>query len=88
MDETGAKPSSEAKDVPTMKEMMETMCCSGELGPADMCRRMMGSMRRTSGVEAPSTHENVTTPDERGRGEDDGSGGCCGPRSRRAPKRP
>ncbi len=88
MGETGAKPSQEPKNVPTMmKKLMETMCCSGEFSPADMCQRMMGSMRRTSGVEAPSTHENVTTPDERGRGEDDGSGGCCGPQSRYAPKR-
>ncbi len=89
MDETGAKPSQEPKDVPAMmKKMMETMCCSGEFSPADMCRRMMNSMRRTSGAEAPSTHENVTTSDERGGGVDEGSGGCCGPRSRDAPKRP
>ncbi len=89
MDETGAKASQEPKDVPTMmKEMMEPMCCSGEFSPADMCRRMMGSMRRTSGAEAPSTRENGTKSDERGGGEDEGSGGCCGPQSRCAPKRP
>ncbi len=78
MDER-AKPSQESKDVlPMMKELMEKMCCSGELSPADMCRRMMGSMRRTSGAEAPSTRESGTTSDERGGGEDVGSAGCCG----------
>ncbi len=89
MDETEAKPSQESKDVPPMmKEMMEKMCCSGEFSPADMCRRMMGSMRRTSGAKAPSTREDVTTSDEGGGGEDEGSRTCCGPQSRCAPKRP
>ncbi len=80
MDETGAKPSHEPKGVPTtmkqMKEMMETMCCSGELGPAEMCRRMMRTMGRTSDTKAQSAPESGTTSDERGRsGEDEGSRG-------------
>ncbi len=79
MDETGAKPSQEPKDVPPMmKAMMEKMCCSGEFSPADMCRRVMGSMRRTSAAEAPSAHETRTTSDERGSGNhEDAHRGCC-----------
>ncbi len=89
MDANGAKPQQKRKDVPrTMKEMMETMCCSGEVSPADMCRRMMRSMERTSNAEAQPAPEGGTTSDERGGGEDEGSGGCCGPHSRCAPTRP
>ncbi len=88
MDDAGAKSSQEPKAVPTMmKEMMEKMSCSGEFSPADMCRRMMGSMWRTSGAEAPSSREDGTKSDERRGGEDEGSGGCCGGQPC-APKRP
>ncbi len=79
MDENPVKPPQEPQDNPRtmmeMMEMMETMCCSGRLGPADMCRRM-----RSTG----------TTPDAEAQpaAENDVSRGYCGPRSRRAPERP
>ncbi len=88
MDTNGVKPQA-AKDVQSvMREMMEKMCGSGELSPADMCRRMMRSMGRMSDAEAPSAPETGTTSDERGNsshGEADR--GCCGPQSCCAPKR-
>ena len=78
------------KDVPTMmKEMMQTMCCTGEFSPGDMCRRMMQSTGMRSGAEAQSAPESGTTPDERGRGgEDEAPRGCCGPQSGCSAKRP
>ncbi len=90
MDTNGVKPPREPKGFPsTMQEMMEGMCCSDGFSPADMCRRMMASMRRTSSAETPSAHEAGATPDERGTSsQDDAHGGgsaaqpCC------APKRP
>lgn len=89
MDPNEAKPPQEPKDVPrTMKELMERMCCSGELGPADMCRRMMHVMGRPSNAEAKAAPENGTASDEPGSRDDEAPRGCCGPRSSRAPKRP
>ncbi len=89
MDETGAKPSQEPKDVPTtMQEMMEAMCCSGQFSPAEMCRRMM-RMGRRSNSEPQSAADAGTTSDEGGRsGDDEAPQGCCGRQSRCTPKRP
>ncbi len=88
MQANGAKPR-DPKDLPRkMKEMM-AMCCSGELGPADVCRRMMRSTGSTSEAEAQSATGSGTAPDERERSDDDDApGGCCGPGSGRAPGRP
>ncbi len=47
MDANDVKPPQESKSAPTMQEMMERMCCSGEFSPADMCRRMMRSKGKT-----------------------------------------
>ena len=90
MDETGAKPSQEPKDVPTtMQETMERMCCSGQFSPAEMCSRMMQAMGRRSNSEARSAAEAGTTSDEGGRsGDDEAPHGCCGRQSRCASKRP
>lgn len=90
MDANGAKPQQERKDVPrTMKEMMETMCCSGEVSPADMCRRMMRSMERASNAEAQPAPEGGTTSDEpRRSGEDVARRNCCDSQSSCAPMRP
>ncbi len=89
MDTNGAKPQQERKDDPrTMKEMMETMCCSGEFSAADMCRRMMRSKERTSNAEAQPAPEGGTTSDEpRRSAEDEAPQGCCDPQAGCAPKR-
>ncbi len=72
-----------------MLELMERMCCSGELGPADMCRRMMRSMGAMSDAQAHPAPEGGPTSDERGRSsEGETQRGCCGPRSPCGPKPP
>jgi hypothetical protein len=89
MDDTGAKPAQEPKDVPTMmKEMMETMCCSGEVSPADMCRRMRQAMGRRSDAKAQSAPGSGAPSDGSGRGGGEAPRSCCGPQLRRTPKRP
>jgi hypothetical protein len=65
--ENGTKPPQQPKDVPPMmREMMQRMCCAGEFSPADMCRRMMRSMGRTSDAEAQPARQSATTSDGRG----------------------
>ncbi len=88
MDANGAKPQ-EPKELPSsMQEMMEA-CCSGDLGPAEMCRRMMRSMGRRPDAQAQPAPEGGTRSDERGRsGEGETDRGCCGPGSCYAPERP
>ncbi len=90
MDANGAKPQQDRKGVPrTMKEMMGTMCCSGEFSPADMRRQMMRSMERASSAEAQPAPEGGTTSDGSKRtGEDEAPQPCCGPQARCAPKCP
>lgn len=89
MDAIGAKPQQGRKDVPrTMKEMMETMCCSGEFSPADVCRGVMRSMERASNAEAQRAPQVGTTSDEpRRSAESEAPQACCGPQARCAPKR-
>ncbi len=88
MDANGAKPH-EPKGVPSMMEEMRKMCCSEEFRPADMCRRMMRFVGRTSDAEASSQPGSGTTSDERRSSDDDEAHrSCCGPQSSCATKRP
>jgi hypothetical protein len=89
METNGVKPPQEPKGAQSMMQEMMDKCSSGELSPADMCRRMMRSMERTSDAEAASAPETGTTSDERGSGSHgEARRGCCGPQSCYAPKRP
>jgi hypothetical protein len=88
MEADGVKPPQDPRDVRSMMQEMMDMCCSGELSPADMCRRMVRSMGRTTDAEASSAPETGTTAERGTSSHGDARRGCCGPRSCCAPKRP
>jgi hypothetical protein len=45
--------------------MTGKMCCAGAFSPADMCRRMMASMRATAEAGAHAAAEDGTSHEER-----------------------
>jgi hypothetical protein len=87
MEPNETKPEQAAAGVPpTMRDMMEKMCGAGGCDPVDMCRRMMASMRPTTGSAAKPAPGGGAQADENARSaEDGGERPCCGPRSRCAP---
>ncbi len=89
METNGVKPPQAPKAVHSMMQEMMERCCSGEISPSDMCRRMMRPMGGTPDADASSVPETGTTSDERGSSRDDEARrGCCGPQPCCAPKRP